>query len=276
MHKLPTKLQSIRKRIQARIKSALIETKYVRTGLDFVNNILHRVGAPALAEEEYQSIILEVEHDLHLKQTHEKHIDILNKNAPHKPSTGWEDFLQKRPMLAGINIFYVLPRVLRPSILVETGVAAGSMTRLVLAALNKNNHGHLYSIDLPAHKGDKSIDWSLSSALNTGFLIPSLYRDRWSLIAEDATYALPRLFEQQKKVDFFIHDSLHIFSHMLLEYSLAVAHMNNNSVIVSDDITMNSAFLTFFETLGYPIFIESRNRNVGVAVATNTNQMEQQ
>ena len=44
---------------------------------------------------------------------------------------------------------YTLSRSIKPGIVVETGVASGISSAYILRALDKNNHGKLFSIDLP-------------------------------------------------------------------------------------------------------------------------------
>jgi len=46
-------------------------------------------------------------------------------------------------------IIYTLIRCLKPRIVIETGVANGASSTFILSALEKNNLGKLYSIDLP-------------------------------------------------------------------------------------------------------------------------------
>ncbi|MEM4483260.1 MAG: hypothetical protein QXS19_05035 [Candidatus Methanomethylicia archaeon] len=46
-------------------------------------------------------------------------------------------------------LLYCLIRLIRPAIVVETGVASGIFSLSILQALNCNDYGHLYSIDLP-------------------------------------------------------------------------------------------------------------------------------
>ena len=48
------------------------------------------------------------------------------------------------------ELIYVIVRLLRPNCIVETGVAAGVSSTFILEALNRNDRGELYSIDLPS------------------------------------------------------------------------------------------------------------------------------
>ena len=52
----------------------------------------------------------------------------------------------------------------RPSVVVETGVAHGVTSRIVLEALNRNDRGHLSSIDLP-HLFDKNLHVQTGAAI---------------------------------------------------------------------------------------------------------------
>jgi hypothetical protein len=62
------------------------------------------------------------------------------------------DEVANLPYLGWTNaseVLYVATRALKPSNIVETGVAAGLSSACILAALEKNGQGRLYSIDLP-------------------------------------------------------------------------------------------------------------------------------
>ena len=83
---------------------------------------------------------------------------------------GWDD---GDPALARAT--WSVVRRLRPSVVVETGVGRGVTTRVILQALTRNGHGHLWSIDVPpllergladetaavvpASETDRSSDW---------------------------------------------------------------------------------------------------------------------
>ena len=63
----------------------------------------------------------------------------------------------------------------RPSVVVETGVARGVTSRVVLEALDRNERGHLWSIDLP-HPREKDLHAQIGAA------VPSSRRSRWSFV----------------------------------------------------------------------------------------------
>ena len=201
--------------------------------------------------------------DRELAAQFERHLPRLRQVTPSKQIANWQERVAR--VSAGVDIFYVLPRLLRPSLVVETGVASGSMTSLLLAALNRNKHGTMLSFDLPPVAGKRSMDWSVKDDSEIGFLIPEAYKDRWSLTLGDATYELPKAL-QGRSLDCFFHDSDHEFKHMTFEYALAAKHLAKNGWIVSDDITWNDSFYRFFGGLRAPMFVHEGNANIGVAV----------
>ncbi len=146
--------------------------------------------------------------------------------------------------LRGIaTVYYALLRELRPKVVLETGTAAGGYTAFALAALHRNGEGRLISIDIPPVAGRLTMDVSVP-AENVGYLLPEEHRDRWQLHQGDAKVLLPRVLLEER-VDVFIHDSLHTRTHMLFEYAVARALMDEGKLIISDDIMWNDAFQNF-------------------------------
>ena len=160
--------------------------------------------------------------------------------------------------------YYGLIRELRPAVVVETGTYHGESTSLILAALDRNNHGKLISIDLPAVAGRLTMDSAIAPG-DIGCLIPSKYRDRWEYICGDAKEFLPKVLAQNR-IDVFIHDSLHTRTHMLYELNVARALLPEGAVIISDDVLWNKAFVTFLESHNlYGLACES-NPNLAITV----------
>jgi predicted O-methyltransferase YrrM len=132
------------------------------------------------------------------------------------------------------HVAYVICRALRPSTVVETGVAYGGSSTYLLAALHANKHGSLHSIDLPSILDPK--------ARVVGALVPNTLRDRWHLHLGASRRVLPRVLKSVGKVDMFLHDSLHTKRNMHWEYETAARALHRPGVIVSDDVNMNQAF----------------------------------
>ena len=126
----------------------------------------------------------------------------------------------------------------RPSVVVETGVAHGVTSRIVLEALNRNDRGHLWSIDLP-HLFDKNLH------VQTGAAIPDSCRNRWTYIKGSSRRRLPSLLRSLNQVDLFIHDSLHTARNTRFEMEQTQRALASGGLMIVDDIGTHQAFARF-------------------------------
>jgi predicted O-methyltransferase YrrM len=136
--------------------------------------------------------------------------------------------------LALARLAYALARVIRPAIIVETGVGYGVSTAFLLQALRMNGAGALHSVDLPplANDADEFV----------GYLVPVGLRDRWILHRGSARRVLPGVLRAAGAVDLFLHDSLHTRRHMLWEFNTVRPFLGRSAVLLSDDVGRNTAF----------------------------------
>jgi predicted O-methyltransferase YrrM len=138
------------------------------------------------------------------------------------------------------ELLYVIVRKLCPDKVVETGVSAGVSSAYILQALEDNQNGYLYSIDLPntaiieAQKVERS-----------GFVIPEYLHNRWTLWLGSSQELLRTLLKEVGHIDMFLHDSEHSYNNMQWEYETAWMSMNDGGLIMSHDINDNSAFHDF-------------------------------
>jgi predicted O-methyltransferase YrrM len=137
-------------------------------------------------------------------------------------------------------VLYVAVRALKPNKVVETGVAYGFSSAFILRALELNQCGHLYSIDLPNQRGEE-----LQTGRPTGWLITQDLKKRWTLILGDAREKLPPLLKDLGKVDIFYHDSLHTYENMRFEFNAAWEYLPRAGLLLADDVTENKAFADF-------------------------------
>lgn len=135
------------------------------------------------------------------------------------------------------SLCYLACRTLKPSVVVETGVAHGVTSAYILAALARNAHGHLYSIDRPplARHSDDFV----------GACIPDALKAAHTLVRGDARAKLPAVLNALGEVDMFVHDSDHSYRHMKFELGLARRHLRVPGVVISDDVNYNAAFQEF-------------------------------
>lgn len=165
----------------------------------------------------------------------------------------------------GRGIFlYICVRLLRPSVVIETGCFTGSDTALLLLALERNENGHLVSIDLRAVEGRFSqFGPGLPEGVPIGFLVPDSLKHRWTLIVGDVRDELLPVLKRFGEVDFFYHDSHHSYDHMMWEFTTAWPHLKPGGLLVSDDIAWNTAFRDFARGVGRRVVIHNRTPNVG-------------
>jgi hypothetical protein len=131
-------------------------------------------------------------------------------------------------------------RHLRPTTVVETGVARGVTSRVILEALSANVEGHLWSIDLP-HPFAPELHHETASA------VPGGRHDRWTYVRGSSRRRLPALLAQLVEIDLFVHDSLHTARNMRFEMNSAWAALRIGGVMLVDDV-YNQSFRQFVGT----------------------------
>jgi hypothetical protein len=132
------------------------------------------------------------------------------------------------------RLCYLAARALRPKSIVETGVCYGVTSSYLLQALKDNREGHLRSIDLPplGKNGDDYVGW----------LVPRDLCGRWSLRRGTSPKLLGPLLKELGAIDLFVHDSLHTYGNMKVEFNLAWPVLRPGGVLIADDIEGNAAF----------------------------------
>lgn len=147
------------------------------------------------------------------------------------------------------QLLYFLVRKIKPSIVVETGVAAGESSGYILQGIYDNKRGKLYSIDLPFQwyiYGEHKLHLdSLPAGKMPGYLIPEKLKKNWHLVLGNTYDKLTQLLKSLKKIDIFLHDSEHTDKAMLFEYKQAWPHIRSYGLLLSDDISYTKAFEKF-------------------------------
>jgi SAM-dependent methyltransferase len=140
---------------------------------------------------------------------------------------------------------------LRPENVVETGVAHGLTSRVVLEGLAANGTGHLWSIDLPA------VDSALHPEI--GIAVPQQLRSRWSYLSGTARERLPNLLAYLGGIDIFVHDSLHTGRNQRFELESAWAALSPGGAALMDDIDHSLAFRTFVDSARPQAWLAARH-----------------
>ncbi len=129
---------------------------------------------------------------------------------------------------------YLMCRLLKPDVVVETGVAYGVSSAFVLTALEVNGRGVLHSVDLPPLRHEYEKFW--------GIAVGGASRGRWRLHRGASGRVLPRLLEEVEPVDLFVHDSLHTYRNMRREFEEVWPRLRAGGALVADDVERSRAF----------------------------------
>jgi len=136
---------------------------------------------------------------------------------------------------------YKLCKIIKPEIIIETGVAYGVSSSYILQALSENNKGKLISID--------SIFRPWQSKKMLGSAIPKNLLDRWELKIGTSEKLLDEIFKVYSSIDIFLHDSLHTYKNMSFEFQKSWPFINEGGFLLSDDVTSNNAFGDFYKSI---------------------------
>jgi predicted O-methyltransferase YrrM len=198
---------------------------YLRWRLSSEQRILEDFAAGLIGREvvEVGSILREVE------STEFEHE--LRNRLKEVPYSGWLTFSNGR-------ILYLLTRLLRPKLVVETGVFAGVSSAFILKALDFNGSGELYSIDLPDPFWKKI-------GKQPGFAVSRELKKNWNLTLGRSCETLERLLTSLRSIDFFFHDSDHSYENMLYEFTTVWTFLAPGGLLLSDNIDMNRSFDEF-------------------------------
>ncbi len=128
-------------------------------------------------------------------------------------------------------------RHLRPMNVIETGVARGVTSRVILEAMFLNGFGHLWSVDLP-HPFRPELHHEIAAA------VPSGCRSRWTYVRGSSRRQLPSLVSSLEKVNLFVHDSLHTARNMGFELRTVWPAMSSGDLALVDDVD-NQSFRDF-------------------------------
>ena len=133
------------------------------------------------------------------------------------------------------KVAWIVVRATRPEKIVETGVAQGGTSAMILKALDLNNHGHLYSIDLPELRFIRDG--------RVGSVVPENLMGRWTFVRGASHRKLIPLLNKLGTIDVFLHDSLHTDANMRFELEAGWQYLREGGILLSDDVHMNRAFV---------------------------------
>ena len=133
---------------------------------------------------------------------------------------------------------WCLVRHLRAEAVIETGVAHGVSSRVMLEAMAGRSGGRLHSIDLPPMVvPDRKSE--------VGAAVPDSLRGAWTFHEGSSRQNLPAVVKRLGQVDLFVHDSLHSTRNVRWELETVWPALGTGGVAVVDDAEFNSGFERF-------------------------------
>jgi predicted O-methyltransferase YrrM len=152
-------------------------------------------------------------------------------------------------------LLYLIARIKKPAITLETGVGNGQSTFFLLNALLKNKRGSLYSTD---------------TSRSAGVLLNDTEKASWTLEVIDPAHkhaAFRQVLKRLPSIDFSVHDSDHSYSWSRFEYDTVIAKMGPSSVLASDDVDRSYSFIDFAKSISIkPMILVDRSRAFGVVL----------
>lgn len=150
-------------------------------------------------------------------------------------------------------------RILKPEVVVETGVAAGFSSYAVLESLRRNKKGRLYSSDFPYFRLPEPEKY-------IGIIVPDTLKNNWKLYIDGDRKNLPKIIAQVNNIDIFHFDSDKSYLGRKYAMDLIVPKMNADGLLIMDDIQDNSFFYDYVTSKKINEFyiFEFENKFVGL------------
>ncbi len=157
-----------------------------------------------------------------------------------------------------LNLLFNSVHLIRPSRVIETGVAYGWSSLAILKAMSINGRGKLYSVDMPYPK--------MGNEAYVGIVVPKIYSDRWSLIREPDRYGLKKAIKMAGgKVSLCHYDSDKSWCGRDYAFPLLWNALEPGGLFISDDIQDNMYFSEFVKTKSIPFAItKSDEKFIGI------------
>lgn len=157
-----------------------------------------------------------------------------------------------------VRLLYIVARLTKPDIVLETGVWHGVSSFALLSALEANGGGRLDSIDLPPMDPKTRVD--------VGSAVPAHLRARWTLTKGSARSTLPTILTELRSYDLFVHDGEHTYNNMMFEFRQVWPFLKSGGLIIVDDAHWNDSVLDFRDEVNCGMWSMERKKGGFVVV----------
>lgn len=150
-----------------------------------------------------------------------------------------------------------ITRLLKPKVVLETGVAAGWSSRSILEALQRNGSGKLYSTDFPYFRHQDPEE-------HIGWVVPTELKVGWHLDIRGDRIALPGIVTSLDEIDMFHYDSDKSYRGRSFAMTCISKKLSPQAVVIMDDIQDNLYFHDFVrDNTSNPIVFEFEGKFIG-------------
>ena len=146
-------------------------------------------------------------------------------------SSNFKNFADKEIKYSRRIGWYIIARIIKPKLIIETGVDKGMGSVILAEAIIKNK--------LEGYKGEY-----LGTDINpdAGYLFDDIYSENGKILYGDSIESLKTI---DKKIDLFINDSDHSSIYEGKEYKTILNKLSANSVILGDNSHKTDELLKF-------------------------------
>jgi cephalosporin hydroxylase len=127
--------------------------------------------------------------------------------------------------------WYALIRAAEPEHVIETGTHLGMGSCVIAAALLRNGHGRLTTIDVDSDSGH-------------------LIGGPWADVIDRRTGSSVDLLAEMRDVGMFIHDSLHTYEYESAEFAAVGPNLRADALVISDNAHASAALSDWAERSG--------------------------
>jgi hypothetical protein len=156
-------------------------------------------------------------------------------------TTGRWLWIKRSPVFGKRLGWYALVRVMRPALIIETGVHDGLGSMILLRALERNlqegHPGRLISFDVNPTAG-----WLVGSD------------PLWELRIQPSREGMPQVLDQTGEVGIFIYDGWHSYDDERRDLELAADHLAADGILLSDDAQVTHALADLCRERGLAYF----------------------
>lgn len=156
-----------------------------------------------------------------------------------------------------LALLHWLVCLLKPDVVVETGVASGASSRAILEAMNVNARGHLYSSDFEAVIPREYV----------GLCVDQDMHARWTLLHDGDRTNIPEILESAGSIDLVHYDSAKSKEEMSWVLDTLSSSLSRRAVLVLDDVDRHGFMEEYVQDTHKSWFVFKSTAVIGLSEA---------